>query len=262
MIKPSKPIANEKQTPFKPREWRMLPIEDLHPDPDQPRKSIDLNDEDLKDLASSIETHGVLQPILFRQSDDGKLMIVSGERRYQASKLAHLTEIPAIFIVGNESEIALVENMQRVGLTPIEEAEGLHNLQEKAGYKNKELASVIGKSEATISEILSLNKIPETIRNEIRKSKKYSRRQLLEVVKGKTDNQKTKLFRALENKSASGDQPQTKRQRDDDAVLVTMINGLLTKLGATELQGLDASKRDVVKGHLLKLGELIAEKLC
>lgn len=260
MIRPSKPIANEQQTPFKPRELRILTIEDLHPDPDQPRKSIDLNDEDLKDLASSIETHGVLQPILFRQTDDGKLMIVSGERRYQASKLAHLTTIPAIFIVGKESEIALVENMQRVGLTPIEEAEGLHNLQEKAGYKNTELAAVIGKSESTISEILSLNRIPESIRNEIRKNKQYSRRQLLEVAKGKTDKQRTKLFHALEGKSTSKDQPQTKRQRDDDVVLMTMINGLLTKLGSTELQRLDVEKRDVVKGCLLKLGELISEK--
>jgi len=260
VIKPSKPIANKQQPQFKQRQMYSLYIEDLHPDPDQPRKSIDLNDEDLKDLARSIEAHGVLQPILFRRTDDGKLIIVSGERRYQASKLAGENFISAIFTVGNAPEIALVENMQRVDLTPIEEAEGLGKLQEKAGYMNKELAVVIGKSESTISEILSLNQIPESIRNDIRKSKQYSRRQLLEVAKGKTDKQRTKLFQALEKKNASRDQPQEKRQRGVDVVLMTMINGLTAKLGSIDLQDLDVDKRGAVKELLLKLGNVISEK--
>jgi len=258
----SEAAVHEQHTQYKPRKLYALPLTDLHPDQDQPRKHIDLDDADLKDLASSIEKHGVLQPILFRQAEDGNLMIVSGERRYQACRLANKTTIPAIFIVGNAPEIALVENMQRVDLTPIEEAEGLGKLQKDAGYKNKELAAVISKAESTISEILSLNQLPQIIRDEIRKSKDCSRRQLVEVAKGKTDKQRMKLFQALQMKSASRDQLREKRQRDDDSVLMTMINGLTTKLNAIELKDLNDDKRDMVKDHLMKLGDLILQKTC
>lgn len=236
-----------------------IPIKDLHPDPNQPRKHMDENE--LKELVSSIKKHGVLQPILFRL-DHGKRIIVSGERRYQASKLAKKDTIPAIFTDGNASEIALVENLLRVDLTPIEEAEGLQRLQDEAKYNNKELASVIGKAESTISEILSLNKLPEKIRDEIRNSKDYSRRQLVEVAKGKDEKEIKKLFKSLQKKNTSRDLLRDKRHRDVEAVFKTMINGLSTKLNEVNLNELEADKRDTIKAELSKLVELISQKTC
>lgn len=252
------PDTSELQKQYIARSLYDIPIKDLHPDPNQPRKHID--ESELKELSGSIKKHGVLQPVLFRQDQDGKLIIVSGERRYQASKLAKKESIPAIFTDGNAAEIALVENLLRVDLTPIEEAEGLQRLQDGAKYTNKDLASVIGKAESTISEILSLNKLPEKIRDEIRNSKDYSRRQLVEVAKGKDDKERNKLFKALLKKNTSRDQLREKRHRDIEAVFKTMIHGLSTKLNEVNMNELDDVKRSVIKDELTKLVELISKK--
>ncbi|MEA5115665.1 MAG: ParB/RepB/Spo0J family partition protein [Geobacteraceae bacterium] len=246
------------QLAYEPRQLYTLNLKDLNPDPSQPRKYI--NETELNELAESIKKHGVLQPILFRQDQDGKRVIISGERRYQASKLAKKETIPAIYAEGNASEIALVENLLRVDLTPIEEAEGLQKLQNEAKYSNKDLAAVIGKAESTISEILSLTKLPEAIKNDIRSNKEYSRRQLVEVAKGKDDKEMKKLFRSLKKKDVTRDQIREKRHRDVEAVFKTMINGLTTKLNEVDLQDLNAEKRNEIRNQLLHLVELISRK--
>lgn len=246
------------QVAYEARKLYFLNVKDLSPDPNQPRKYID--DAELKELAESIKKHGVLQPVLFRKDQEGKLIIVSGERRYQASKLAKKDTIPGIFTEGSAAEIALVENLLRVDLTPIEEAEGLQRLQDDAKYSNKELAAVIGKAESTISEILSLAKLPEKIRDDIRSSKDYSRRQLVEVAKGKDAKEINKLFKTLQKKNTSRDELREKRHRDVEAVFKTMINGLSTKLNEVDLHDLDDEKRSSIKNQLLKLVELISKK--
>jgi ParB family chromosome partitioning protein len=142
-VEPESPVHSIK---YEARQLYEIDIKELHPDPNQPRKYFD--ESELNDLSGSIKKHGVLQPILFRKAEDGKLTIVSGERRYQASLLAKEKTIPGIFIDSNATEIALIENMLRVDLTPIEEAEGLHRLKTDAKYNNKELSAVIGKAEA------------------------------------------------------------------------------------------------------------------
>jgi len=97
-----------------------IPITDLKPDPDQPRKVID--PEALAELVTSIEKFGIIQPLLFRDAGEGQLTIVAGERRWQAAQQVGLTTLPAIYIEGNYSELALVENLQRQDLTSVEEA--------------------------------------------------------------------------------------------------------------------------------------------
>jgi len=101
-----------------------LPIIDLKTDPNQPRKSID--SQALEELATSIKTHGIIQPLLFRVADDSPyLLIVAGERRYNAAQQVGLLVVPGLYVEGNPSEIALIENMLRQDLTAVEEAEGL-----------------------------------------------------------------------------------------------------------------------------------------
>ena len=149
---------------------RIIEIEltKLRPNPDQPRKVFD--EEKIEELANSIDQHGLIQPISVvpdSENHDG-FMIVAGERRYRAHQHLAKTTIAAIITKGNPDEIALIENIQREDLSPIDQAEGLANMMTKHGYKQEELARVVGKSRPTITELLSLNSLPDDIKKECR----------------------------------------------------------------------------------------------
>ncbi|MEI7673353.1 MAG: ParB/RepB/Spo0J family partition protein, partial [Deltaproteobacteria bacterium] len=121
-----------------------ISIIDLKPDPNQPRKSMD--PQALEELAASIKTHGIIQPILFRVAADSPyLIIVAGERRYKAAQRAALLVLPCMCVEGNPAEIALIENMLRQDLTPVEEAEGLQALMTEQKYTQEQLGGIIGK---------------------------------------------------------------------------------------------------------------------
>jgi ParB family chromosome partitioning protein len=188
-----------------------VPMSLLNTDPEQPRKFFDKGA--LAELGASIMKHGVLQPIIIRMDEEGNLLTVSGERRFLASQLVGQETIPAIYNdSGNNAEIALVENLIRENLNPIEEAEGLKKLMEEKGYNNVQVAEVIGKAESTISEILSLNKLPKKIKKECRNVTKYSRRMLVEVAKKKTVKEMTTLFEKLKKQGGTGDTARTQRR--------------------------------------------------
>lgn len=140
-----------------------IDIGKIIPKEDQPRKSFD--DGSLKDLSKSIETHGVLQPILVRISGD-KYEIIAGERRYRASRLARLENIPAIVMdvdSENAAKLALIENVQREDLNPIEEARAYKQLMNDFKLKHEELANAIGKSRAYISNSLRLLNLEDEV---------------------------------------------------------------------------------------------------
>ena len=143
-------------------------IDLLYANKEHPRKYFD--DEKIKELANLISTHGLLQPIIVRKESSGKYKIVAGERRYRASKMAGLKEVPVIIKDFDEKEIfevALIENIQRDELTAIEEAQGYQKLVEEYGYTQSELAAVIGKSRSHIANLLRLNQLPESIKEMI-----------------------------------------------------------------------------------------------
>lgn len=140
-------------------------IDDLRPNPYQPRKIFD--EESLKELSDSIKEHGVFQPIIVKKSIKG-YDIIAGERRVKASKMAGLTEIPAIVRDFNDEEmmeIALLENLEREDLTPIEEAEAYKNLIEKLQITQEELSKRIGKSRSYITNTLGILTLPENVKN-------------------------------------------------------------------------------------------------
>lgn len=145
-----------------------LDIDLLEANEDQPRKYFD--EEKIRELSDSIISHGLVQPIIVNKCVSGKYKIIAGERRYRASKIAGLKEVPVIIKELNEKdilEIALIENIQRQELTAIEEAEGFQKLVNEYGYNQTELASVIGKSRSHISNLLRLNQLPESIKSMI-----------------------------------------------------------------------------------------------
>ena len=142
----------------------MVKISLVDPKSDQPRKYFD--PEALEELCESIRENGLLQPILVRRYGEGRFQIIAGERRYRACKMAGLTEIPSIILDKDDrktAEIALIENIQREDLNPIEEALGYKALRDEYGMTQEELSEKIGKSRSAIANSLRLLDLPEEI---------------------------------------------------------------------------------------------------
>ena len=143
-----------------------LPISEIIPNKEQPRKTFD--EDALAELAESIKQHGVLQPLLVRPLPSGGYQLVAGERRWRASRMAKLREVPVVVkeLTDTETmEIAIIENLQREDLNPIEEAEGLQALIDKCGFTQEEVAASVGKSRAAIANSLRLLRLPQEVRD-------------------------------------------------------------------------------------------------
>ncbi len=141
-----------------------IKLMDIEPNRDQPRKNFD--EEALNELAESIKLHGVLQPLLVRPMADGSYQLVAGERRWRASRLAGLTEVPAVIrelTDAQVAELALVENLQREDLNPIEEALGYKELADKYDYTQEEISNLVGSSRPAIANALRLLTLPAEI---------------------------------------------------------------------------------------------------
>jgi ParB family chromosome partitioning protein len=141
-----------------------LPIEEIIPNRDQPRKQFD--DEALADLSASIAQHGVLQPLLVRPMPDGSYQLVAGERRWRASRMAGLTEVPVVVRDMNEqeaAELALIENLQREDLNPMEEALGYQTLMDSYGMTQEQAAQVVNKSRPAVANALRLLQLPQEV---------------------------------------------------------------------------------------------------
>lgn len=143
-----------------------LPINEIVPNKDQPRKTFDQGA--LQELADSITQHGVLQPLLVRPLPTGGYQLVAGERRWRASKMAGLKEVPVVIKELSDvetMEIAIIENLQREDLNPIEEAEGLQALIDRCGFTQEDIAVSVGKSRSAIANSLRLLKLPQEVRD-------------------------------------------------------------------------------------------------
>jgi ParB family chromosome partitioning protein len=170
---------------YAPNQPHSVPLAELQPDPTQPRKYLD--PLALEELTTSIGQVGIIEPIVCRQDPQTALVyVLTGERRCAAARKAGLASVPAVFIDGdNYAEIALVENLLRQDLNPIEEAEALKRLMDNHPYIQEDLARIIGKSPATISEALSLNKLPKEIRDECRRDPTVPNKVLVTIARNK-----------------------------------------------------------------------------
>jgi ParB family chromosome partitioning protein len=168
----------------------------LRPNPDQPRKVI--SEEGLQDLANSIRERGLLQPIMVKEQADNTYMVVAGERRWRAYELLDKSTIFAILTDGNPDEIAIIENLQREDLNPLDEAEALGRLMERHGYTQEQLGRVIGKRQSTVSEMLRLTTLPETIKREYRApDMTVSKTVLIELVRLREPSAQLKMWEAV-----------------------------------------------------------------
>ena len=151
---------------------REIDIERILPNSHQPRKNFD--EEALNDLANSIREHGVVQPIVVRPLDDGFFQLIAGERRWRAAKRAGLGRVPAVVREAGEHsalEIALIENLQREDLNPMEEAQAYERLIVDFGMTQEEVARRVGKNRATIANMLRLLKLPSEVQQWLRENK-------------------------------------------------------------------------------------------
>jgi len=183
---------------------RMISIEEIEPNPHQPRQQMG----DLTELTASIREKGVIQPLVVRRLGE-KYQIISGERRYQAAMQAGLTELPCVERDADDREtveLALVENIQRKDLTPFEEAEALGHLASSYGYTHEGLATRLGKSRSTITEMLTLNSMPDEVKNLCRLADIGSKSLLLQVVRQESPEKMLALVERISKEGLNREQ--------------------------------------------------------
>lgn len=150
--------------------YQLLPIHKVEPNPDQPRQ--DFDEEELQSLADSISVHGVIQPLTVRELPNGYYQIIAGERRWRAARLANLSDIPAVIIEADDRkamELALIENLQRQDLNPVEEALGYQTLIEEYGLTQEDAAKQVGKSRPAVANALRLLGLCPQVLEQLRK---------------------------------------------------------------------------------------------
>ena len=158
------------ETPSAKSPYQMLPIHKVEPNPDQPRQGFD--PEELQSLADSIATHGVVQPLTVRELNNGYYQIIAGERRWRAARIAELREIPAVIIEADDRkvmELALIENLQRQDLNPVEEATGYQTLMQEYGLTQEDTAKQVGKSRPAVANALRLLNLSDKVLEMLRK---------------------------------------------------------------------------------------------
>jgi ParB family chromosome partitioning protein len=196
---------------------RMIPVDQIRPNPEQPRKALG----DLRELTASIQEKGVLEPLLVRYVPrEDSYHIISGERRYHASRAAGLREVPCIEKTADDAEtleIALIENMQRKDLTPFEEADGLDRLMTQFEYTHEDMAKKIGKARSSVSETLSLRKIPESIRKKCVDSGVVSKSVLLQIARQPTERKMLEMLAKILQGGLTRDEARRERREESMA---------------------------------------------
>jgi len=241
-----------------------LNLDQIQPNPEQPRKRFD--QEALNNLADSIKTRGLLQPIIVKKISDDQFILVAGERRWRACQLAGLKKIQAVVSSDNELEIALIENMQREDLSAIEEADGLELLAQKFSYTHEQLAKIVNKSRTSITEILSLNNLPEEIKAECRTSDNYPKSVLLQVVRQNNKEEMFALWQKIKNgqftvretrKAAKGKKGIAKKT--PVRLLIATSTKFIKQVNKLEVENIDTDEKEALATNLALLAEQLQE---
>ena len=188
---------------------RLVPIDHIDPNPEQPRQTMG----DLSELMASIAEKGILEPLVVR-AKGGRYQIIAGERRYQAAVQIGIPELPVVIRDVDDAEVielALVENLQRKDLTAFEEAEALHAVAETQRLTHEELARRLGKSRTAITESLAINKMPEDVKNLCRLADISSKSLLLQIVR---ESDPQKMVALVERLTRDGSVPTRQQARE------------------------------------------------
>lgn len=162
-------LGDFSEEPAEKSAYQLLPIYKVEPNPDQPRQ--DFDEEDLQALADSIALHGIIQPLTVREMPNGYYQIIAGERRWRAARLASLSDVPAVIVEADDKkamELALIENLQRQDLNPLEEALGYQTLMNEYGLTQEEAAGRVGKSRPAVANALRLLGLCSEVQERVR----------------------------------------------------------------------------------------------
>jgi ParB family transcriptional regulator, chromosome partitioning protein len=196
---------------------RMIPIDKIRPNPDQPRKLIG----DVRELSDSIREKGVLEPLLVRFiPHEDTYYIISGERRYHASKAAGLRELPCIEKIADDAEtleIALIENLQRKDLTPFEEADGLQRLADQFDYTHDDIARKIGRARSSVTETLSIRLIPDAVREACLEQGIVSKSLLLQVARQPNEKKMQEMVHRIGQGGLTRDEARRARKEETES---------------------------------------------
>ena len=163
-------LGDFSEEPLEKSAYQLLPIYKVEPNPDQPRQ--DFDEEELQALADSITVHGIIQPLTVREMPNGYYQIIAGERRWRAARMANLSDVPAVIIEADDKkamELALIENLQRQDLNPLEEALGYQTLMNEYGLTQEEAAGRVGKSRPAVANALRLLGLCPEVQERVRK---------------------------------------------------------------------------------------------
>jgi len=227
----------------------LVPLRDVRPNPDQPRKHFD--EGKLDELATSIKAHGLVQPIVVRRTPDG-FELLAGERRFRAAQRAGIDRLPALIRdVDDPLEIALIENLQREDLSPLEEAEALATLIARHGYSHREVAELVGKSRPYVSNTLALTRLPDAVKSDLqRDGTEVSREILMGVAREEDPKAAVALWHRLQVRLLSvrrfrEEKAGARGERAPVAELLTAsrrLNRALARLLADEVPAADAPR--------------------
>ena len=232
-----------------------ISIIDFKLDPTQPRKVVD--PVALAELAASIAKFGILQPLLFREADQGYVYIVAGERRFKAAQKVGLLILPAICVTGDCAEIALIENLQRQDLTIVEEAEALQRLKEEKKYTDEQLAGVIGKARQTVTDILTLNRLPLEIRDKCRGDRLISRRTLIDISRKTQERAMMTAYNAYMDKQNQVKGIRQKKDPNDPVAAAEIAQKTVTKIDTIDTTAWTDEERESFRVTLVELRDKI-----
>lgn len=237
-----------------------LPIDVLQISIVQPRKHID--QEDLEQLCKSIKKHGVLQPVIVQRITDGSYLLVAGQRRFLAAQKAGLKKIPVVFTDGNPAVIALIENLQRSNLTAIEEAEAFEFIKMENDYTLDEIGAIIGKSKSTVSEAISLTKLPDVIKDECRTNPAVAKSILVDIARLQTDERMIKAYEGFKLKNLPREEvrklarhPATRKK----SLGVKFVSSFAQRINAIDIEALKMKQRENMKEQLEELHQNIGD---
>ena len=237
-----------------------ISIIDFKPDPNQPRKVVD--PEALAELAASIRQHGILQPLLFRVAEGSPyLLIVSGERRFLAAKQAGLLILPAMCVEGNYAEIALVENLQRQDIASVEEAEAFQRLMVEQNYTQEQLGDMVGKARTTVSETLTINKLPQAIRDECRGDRQITRQTLIAISRKKQERGMVTAYNTYRLKLQKVKGSRQQKDPNDHATSLEIAQKTGMKIGNLDTVAWTDDEREIFRVTLEDLQNKIAHFL-
>lgn len=253
----------KRNTPYHAGKMYQVAISEIALNPEQPRRFF--NETELIALAESIRSSGLLQPLLC-QVKENRLHLLAGERRLRAAGLAGLEEIPVRIVTGDPLEIALIENLLRSDLTAIEEAEAIAALKEKKGFRLEDLAGITGKAVPTLSEILSITRLPAEILDACRCAQSVPRDILVLIARLPGNDEKIAAFEeylkgTLNRKNLASRSRRLKKASTKNSAPFTYIRGIAKRFSRFNIGALNNDEKEKLRIELNKLLGSITQTL-